>query len=440
MKSYKPIVIIAIVIAVLAAVTVGVFLYYRSQASLLGADDDLEDIGEAISSTDLNGDSMESVSSEEINGEIENGEAAEENPEDHEPTEEEILAARIEEILSGMTLDQKIYQMFVVAPEQLIGGSGRTSFGEETLEKLKEQPVGGFIFFGSNVREREQTKDMLKTALTYGYEVEGLPLFLGTDEEGGRVARIAGNENFGEINVGAMGKIKTAEAAENAGTYIGNYMSKIGFNLDFAPDADVITVANNTAIGDRSFGTDPQVVSDFAAAFSNGLHNSFVLSTYKHYPGHGATLTDTHHGLTYINKTYDEMQQAELVPFAQAQENNIDMIMVAHISLPNIVGDNTPCSLSHLMIADYLRNDMGYDGIVITDALNMEAVTDIYDNKTMAVMAVDAGNDILLMPRNIQDAHDAIREAVDAGTITEERINESVRRIIKAKLYLMDAE
>ena len=440
MKTNKPIVVIGAIIAFLLVITIGLFLFLKNRSNGDNQDQELKPIGEPIAEqiaglegANQNANGVESDDKKE-------SESSNETIEEKEPTEEEIFAARIEEILDGMSLDEKIYQMFVVAPEQLVGGSGITVFGEEVLNKLKEQPIGGFIFFGSNVREKDQTKNMLKTALSYGYEVEGLPLFLGTDEEGGRVARIAGNPNFGEVNVGAMGKIKTANEALSAGAYIGCYMSSIGFNLDFAPDADVITVASNTAIGDRSFGSDPQVVSDFAASFSDGLHNSHILSTYKHYPGHGATLTDTHHGLTYINKTYEEMQQAELVPFAQAQENDIDMIMVAHISLPNITGDDTPCSLSHLMISDYLRNDMGYDGIVITDALNMDAVTNIYDNKTMAVMAVDAGNDILLMPRNIKDAHDAIFDAISEGTITEERINESVRRIIKAKLYLMDAQ
>lgn len=354
-------------------------------------------------------------------------------------SQEELLEQEIEAFLDKMTLDEKIYQMFILTPEQLTGISPVTAAGDATKDKLAQYPVGGLIYFASNLLSEEQTKEMLNNTRAYGEEIEGLPLFLCIDEEGGRVARIGKNPAFSVKQVGPMGQLTTEEEAYRAGTVIGAYLRELGFNTDFAPDADVLTNEKNTVIGDRSFGSDPDKVARMAAAVSKGLHTEGILSTFKHFPGHGATEGDTHDGYAYTEKTYEELKAAELVPFAAAGECGADMVMAAHISLPKIVGDSTPASLSYKMITEILREDLGFQGLVVTDAMNMGAIGEHYSAKEAAVKAVEAGVDLLLMPKDFQEAFQGIKEAVSSGRIGEERIEESLQRILRVKLQMGQA-
>jgi len=350
-----------------------------------------------------------------------------------EPLEEVQVESQAEEILSSMSLEEKIYQMFIVAPEQLTGANPVTAAGEVTKHKLMEYPVGGLIYFEANIVSPEQIKEMLDSTQSYAYEIEGLPLFLCVDEEGGRVAKIGNNTAFSVRRVPAMQEITGERDAYEAGAAIGGYLSQFGFNVDFAPVADVLTNSGNTVIGDRSFGNDPDAVTRLAASFSAGLHSENILSAFKHFPGHGATEADTHEGFAYTDKTYEELLEAELKPFAAAEENNVDFVMAAHISVPEVTGDNTPCSLSHKMITEILRDELGYQGLVITDALQMGAITQSYTPQEAAVLSIQAGVDLLLMPQELPAAFQGVLEAVEAGEITEERIDESVRRIIRTK-------
>lgn len=341
---------------------------------------------------------------------------------------------KAEEFLSSMTLEQKIYQMFVITPEQLMGYESVTEMDDTTKERFEQYPVGGVICFAENLCSAEQTRKLLADMQSTSYEVEGLPLFLCVDEEGGRVARIGRNPSFAVEKVGPMAKVSSQEEACACGNVIGQYLHELGFNVDFAPDADVLTNPENTVIGDRSFGTDAEKVTEYATAYSDGLHANDVLSCFKHFPGHGATKDDTHKGYAYSDKTYEELAKAELVPFAAAEEAGADMVMVAHIALPNVTGEDTPCSLSYQMITEILRGDLEYEGLVITDALNMGAIAETYDSGEAALMAVEAGVDLLLMPEDVEEAYAAIYAAVQGGEVTEERIDESVRRILEVKL------
>ena len=344
------------------------------------------------------------------------------------------LTDKAEEFLSSMTLEQKIYQMFVITPEQLMGYESVTEMDDTTKERFKQYPVGGVICFAENLCSAEQTRELLADMQSTSYEVEGLPLFLCVDEEGGRVARIGNNPSFAVEKVGPMAKVSSLEEAYACGNVIGQYLHELGFNVDFAPDADVLTNPENTVIGDRSFGTDAETVTEYATAYSDGLHANDVLSCFKHFPGHGATKDDTHKGYAYSDKTYEELAKAELVPFVAAEEAGADMVMVAHIALPNVTGEDTPCSLSYQMITEILRGDLEYEGLVITDALNMGAIAETYDSGEAALMAVEAGVDLLLMPEDVEEAYAAIYAAVQGGEVTEERIDESVRRILEVKL------
>lgn len=340
----------------------------------------------------------------------------------------------VEALLSEMTLEEKVYQMFIVTPEQLTGASKVTAAGNLTKQKLKEYPVGGLVYFSANLVSRNQTKTMLTKVQKYANEIEGVDLFLCVDEEGGRVARVANNKAFRVENVGPMAKVSSEEEAYNCGETIGAYLSELGFNVDFAPDADVLTKSGSVVIGDRSFGSDAGLVTKYAVAYSNGLHAHGIMSTFKHFPGHGATEADTHEGYAYTNATYEELMATELQPFSAAQMCGVDLVMVAHISAPNVVGDDTPCSLSEKMITGILRTDLGYDGLVITDAMNMGAIAKNYDSGIAAKMAVKAGVDMVLMPSDFQAAYSGLYTAVRSGEISEERIDESVRRILTAKV------
>ena len=341
-----------------------------------------------------------------------------------------------DEILRGMALKDKIYQMMILMPEQLTGTENVTAAGPITKENLVKYPVGGIIYMEGNVKDPGQTKSMLTNMQEMALEVEGLPMFLCVDEEGGRVARVGNNPNFTTKEISPMAQIQSADEAYEAGSAIGEYLRDLGFNVTFAPDADVLTNPDNAVIGDRSFGSDPYIVRDYARAYSDGLHRRGILSTYKHFPGHGATAGDTHKGFAYTDKTLEELMGEELVPFADAQEAGADMVMVSHISIPTILGDDTPCSLSKYMITDVLKGDLGYNGIVITDALNMGAITENYSDVTASVEAVKAGNDMLLAPRNFKDVAAKLVSEIEAGNISEDQIDESVRKILIRKLEL----
>ncbi|MBO5069120.1 MAG: glycoside hydrolase family 3 protein, partial [Roseburia sp.] len=267
--------------------------------------------------------------------------------------------------VAGMTLEDKIAQMFMITPNALTGYTGVTAAGDTTKEFYNKRPVGGIIYMGENLVSREQTTTMLTNMQAIAKERTGLPAFLGVDEEGGTVARIAKNDAFGVTNVGNMSDIGATgdtQNAYNAGAVIGNYLRELGFNLDFAPVADVLTNPDNTVIGVRSFGSDSQLVADMVVSELQGLSDQGIYGAVKHFPGHGGTSEDSHEGAAVSNKTLDELLAAELVPFQKAIEAGTSFVMVGHISLPNVTGDNVPASLSATMVTTVLREQMGYNG------------------------------------------------------------------------------
>lgn len=349
------------------------------------------------------------------------------------------LTQQAADFVSGMKLEDKIAQMFVLTPNALTGFEGVTAAGDTTREFYEKRPVGGIIYMADNLLDREQTKQMLSNMSTIAKDRTNLPIFLSVDEEGGSVARVAGNAAFGIENVGdmsAIGATGDAGNAYNAGAAIGTYLKELGFNVDFAPVADVLTNPDNTAIGSRSFGSDPQAVAEMVVSGLQGLSSQGIYGTVKHYPGHGGASADTHDGPATVEKSLEELKAAELVPFQKAVDSGVSFIMAGHISLPDITGDNTPASLSQMMVTNILREQMGYEGIVITDGMNMAAITDSYTPDQAAVMAVNAGVDMILMPQDYEKAYDGILKAVNDGTISEDRINQSVQRIVKVKLAM----
>lgn len=346
---------------------------------------------------------------------------------------------KVQQIVDSMSLEEKVAQLFLVQPEAIVDIGTATAAGDATKQAINKTPVGGFVYFSDNLQSEQQVQDMLRNVQKYSEDRIGLPAFLSVDEEGGTVARVASTGRFDVTDVGDMEKIGASgdvQQARQAGETIGSYLSELGFNLDFAPDADVLTNPDNTVVKKRSFGSDPRVVSDMSLAVAQGLAQHQVYSVYKHFPGHGATAGDTHQGYAYTDKTLDELKQSELIPFENAIQNNAAFIMAAHISAPRVTGDDTPASLSKTMITDILRGQMGYDGIVVTDAMNMGAVTEQYTSAQAAVKALQAGADLVLMPEDFQEAYQGVLDAVKDGTLTEQRINESVTRIVKVKVHM----
>ena len=363
-------------------------------------------------------------------------ETAVQQPEEPEKTEEELLEERIQEVMNDMTIEEKVLQLFMITPEALTGGETVTAAGDRTREAIAQYPVGGIVYFTKNLKEPEQVRTMLQNTRQY-YEEAGYPVpFFGVDEEGGQVARIGRQPAFGMEQIEDMRSIGDRgeiQEAKRVGQVIGACLSDLGFTLDFAPVADVVTNPENQVIGRRSFGTDPELVADFAMAEVRGLEDYGVWAVLKHYPGHGATLGDSHQGYAYTDKSLEELTEAELVPFQRGIQEGIHFIMAAHIAVPSVTGDETPCTLSSYMISEVLRSRMGYDGIVITDAMNMGAISQQYDSAEAAVLALQAGVDLILMPVDFHNACEGVLAALETGELTGERIDESVRRILRVK-------
>lgn len=342
--------------------------------------------------------------------------------------------------LASMTIEEKIAQLFMLSPEKLTGVSHVTAAGDVTKNAINAFPVGGLIYFASNIETPQQISEMTAKTQSYALDRIGVPMFLAVDEEGGYVTRIAKNSNFDVAafpHADELGRSGDVAAAYEMGSVIGEYLKCYGFNLDFAPVADVLSNPENQVVKKRSFGSDAQLVSDMALAELDGLESKSIIGCVKHFPGHGATAGDTHEGYAYTEKTWRELLTCDIIPFSNSIKKGVSMIMAGHISLPNVTGDDTPASMSYCMITEHLRNELGYNGIVITDSLGMGAITDTYDSKQVAVSVLKAGGDMILNPPDVKSAYEGILSEVTSGDISEERLDESVYRILNVKYELL---
>ena len=350
--------------------------------------------------------------------------------ENKEPTVDE----KVEKIVNNMTLEEKVGQIFMVAPEAVDKDGGSTTVFTENIEKeIEKYNLGGYILFASNIENPTQTQELIN-GLKKSSKIQP---FVGVDEEGGRVARIGKNSAMGVEKIEPMaqvGKSQNYERANEIGTTIGKYIKNLGFNLDFAPDTDVLTDSNNTEIGDRSFGNDPEVVGKMATEVVKGLQSENISTVLKHFPGHGGSIGNSHQGFSLSNRTEEELKKCEIVPFKTAIENGADCVMVAHMSLPNVTGDNIPSTLSKKVVTDMLKTELNFKGVVFSDSMSMGAITENYGTGDACVKAVEAGIDMVLMPENLDEAYNAVLEAVKNGKISQERLDDAVSRIIKAKI------
>ena len=348
----------------------------------------------------------------------------------------------VEEQLAKMTLREKVGQMFYVRPEALDTTIHWTSYTELMPLELREvngrmktlcedYPVGGVILYAWNINDEAQ----LATLIAQIKALNGSPL-LCIDEEGGRVARIANNPNFDVKKYESMEAIGNTGDPANAyecGNTIGTYLQQYGFDIDFAPVADVNTNPENIVIGPRAFSGDPAVAAPMVTNYLQGLKDAGITGCIKHFPGHGDTKADTHYGYAQTMKTWAEMLQCEMVTFRAGIEWGCQLIMTAHIAAPNVTGADVPSTMSSIILQDKLRGELGYQNIIVTDAISMGAITNQYSTAEAAVGSILAGVDIVLDPSNYIVAFEAVMSAIDNGTITEDRINQSVRRILRLR-------
>lgn len=342
-----------------------------------------------------------------------------------------------DEYLGKMSVEEKVGQIFMLNLEQLDKRKGNYyEFHKctKTMQKnIAKYHVGGVILFSRNVHSRKQL-----TAMTSGLqEADRTTLFIAVDEEGGRVARIASNKKMKTTafpSAEKIGKSKDDKYTYNMGKTIGSEIKELGFNVDFAPVADVKTSELNEEIGDRSFGSDPDKVSEHVSAFIQGLDKVGISGAVKHFPGQGSSEGDTHVGSVDIDSSITRLRKTDFVPFEAGIAAGADFAMVSHISVSKVTESAEPASMSELIMQTILREELGFQKIIITDAFDMASITGHYTSAEAALSAFQGGADIILMPQNFEEAYQAILSGVTDGTIGMERLDASVLRILAVKI------
>lgn len=360
----------------------------------------------------------------------ESGTTTEEQTADSQETTEvpeEEKPSLVDETLAGMTLHEKVCQMMFVTPEELTGEDGVTVAGDATRQALENYPVGGIVYFAKNLESQDQVKEMIDNSQKYS----SIGLFVATDEEGGVVNRLM--DTVGTTYIGSMYYYKDdgdETAYENAYT-IANDMSALGFNLDFAPVADVWSNPDNTVIGERAYSDDYAQAAELVGNAVKGFNDGGVMCTLKHFPGHGDTAEDSHYSSAYVHRTKEEIMADEMQPFRSGIEAGAEFVMVGHLIVPDI--DEVPATLSYKIATGILRDELKFEGVAITDSFEMESIADNYSVDDAVVMSVKAGMDMILQPKDMASAVNSIEQAVADGELSEDRIDESVRRILTLK-------
>ncbi len=352
-----------------------------------------------------------------------------EKTQDQEPLNKDL--PRSHQLLELMTLEDKISQLFILDLYNITDQYHIQSISQELVDFLDKYPIGGVIFFGENI----DTYDQTSTFINQLQAASKLDMFIAVDEEGGIVSRL-GSKNIGINHLDKAADLAnklSSDEVKAIAKELAIQLRELGFNYDFAPIYDINSNPKNPVIGTRAFGSDPQIVADYANAFSQGLNDGDVISTAKHFPGHGDTETDSHLGMASISRTKEDLYDRELIPFQVGIEEKIPSIMIGHITVPSMDPD-FPASLSHILIQDLLRDELNYQGIVISDSLRMEAITNFYQPKDIGIRYIQAGGDIILLPNNFIETYDGLLQAVTDGSLTEDRLNESVLRILELKL------
>jgi beta-N-acetylhexosaminidase len=344
-------------------------------------------------------------------------------------TEEQKLDQIIDALIEVMPLEDKVAGLFIVTPESITGVNTAIKAGEGTQNALAEYSVGGIIYQSKNVQSSDQIKEMIDNTVLYS----NYPLFIAVQEEGGDASSIATAGVGTKVDAAAViAETNDPENAYKAGSTIGEYISALGFNLDFAPTADLNNV-DNSVIGKRSYGSDASEVSEYVTSMLQGLSENNVTACLGHFPGIGSSTEDTSAGLASTDRSAEDFRANEFEVFKAGIEAGADMIMVSNMSAPALTGDNSPCSMSSAVVTDILRDELGFKGVIISEAMNKKAVSEYYGADEAAVLALRAGCDMILMPEDFEKAYNGVLAAVNDGTISEERINDSLKRIYRIK-------
>lgn len=345
----------------------------------------------------------------------------------------------IDDLISSMSVEDKIGQMFFITRRMNEDEQRQLSLDDDLRKIIETYKPGGFIFFEQNIYSIPQTKTFIEDL----QESSTIPMFIGIDEEGGIVTRLNKAEKLRSTQMPdpyTIGLTKNPENAYNVSKAISEEIKSLGFNLNFAPVADIFSNPLNKVIGKRAYSSDPEIASVMVTEAVKATMENGVIPVIKHFPGHGDTIQDSHTGIAIVENDIDRLRNVEFLPFRAGIEAGVPMVMTAHVLTPHITNDELPATLSKTILSDILRKELKFDGVIITDGLEMSAISSYFSEEEAVVLAVEAGVDILLLPRNFETAFDALLQAVKNGRISEDRIDESVRRILKVKQeYIFNA-
>lgn len=336
----------------------------------------------------------------------------------------------LKDLINSMSVEEKAGQVLMLAFRKDAFGNPILNTTEDLLSVLHQIKPGGVILFSENIQKEEQINDFINEL----QETSIISLLIAVDEEGGRVSRLTGKGiGFPELPGNrVLGENADAQEVRESGNLLGKHLRELGFNMNMAPVADVDSNPENPVIGDRSFGSDPELVGMFAWEQAEGMMEEGIIPVFKHFPGHGDTSEDSHFEQVILPHSSERMEQVELVPFQKAIKEGIPAIMTAHLIVP-AYDEIFPATLSESILTGLLREKMGYKGVIVTDALEMAAISKEWGSGEAAVKALNAGADLLLMPPEPLDAHEAIVEAVKDGRLSESKLDESVSRILLLK-------
>ena len=349
------------------------------------------------------------------------------------PQSSALTDPEIDTMIAEMTIEEKVGQLIMV-------GFEGTQANEAIETHIRKRFVGGVVLFSRNIESPQQTAELTNQLQRLaGATAHQIPLFIGIDQEGGWVIRLKEGATVLPGNM-ALGAADSTALSEVAGEITAVELAAVGVNLNFAPVMDVNNNPQNPVIDRRSFGESPELVSRLGVPYIRGVQRNGVLATAKHFPGHGDTTVDSHFDLPTVNHDRERIHALELQPFRAAIDADVAAIMTAHIIYPAFDPDR-PATLSPTILTDLLRNELGFDGLLITDDMEMKAIDDRYRSGEAAVMAVEAGADIVMVlwsPTKQLEVFNALLSAVNSGRISQDRLDQSLERILKSKAAAFD--
>ena len=348
-----------------------------------------------------------------------------------EMTDEQKLDKIIDEaIIQNMPLEDKVAGLFITTPESITGVSAAVQAGDGTKDALSKYPVGGIVYAAKNIQSADQLKQMIDNTKLY----TSYPLFIAIDGEGSGTNAVAaaglGTKTDSPETIGASGDVNNAYTA---GTTVGSYLAELGFNLDFAPAADLKVVDGNAA-GSSSYGSEADKVASFVGYMQAGLQEQKVTACIGQFPGIGSSTQSTKDGMASTDRSTEDFRANEFAVFQTCIDNGMTkMIRISNMAAPSLTGDNTPCTFSSAVVTDILRNELNFRGVIVSGVMNEAAISNYYGADEAAVLALRAGCDMIYAPENFETAYNGVLEAVQNGTISEERVNDSLRRIYRIK-------